>query len=694
MLQIKNKLQVIRFYLINPINKLIGSVNPLLKFVLILLFVSLFYEYPSIVMKRPQSVHKWRQTDCTSVASLYYQTGFHFFKPQTYNLTSDNNTTGYNATSEIPVIYYFVAILYKIFGFHEFIYRLLNTLLFLTALFYLYKTLMLWLKSHFWSAAFTILLFTSPVLVYYGNNFLTDTSAFSFALIAIFFFSKFYFGGRQQNYLLSMLFFLLAGSCKITSLISLVAIIGAFIIELIGLVKLKGDKKLFQKPILQSIPFIIIGLIVGSWTLYARHFNHLHYTDYFSTGTLPIWDLNNQEINQVIKNIKELWLGQYFHITALIVFGISLVLNIIFWKRSNIFLRTILIFIFLGVILYAILWFQTFQHHDYYTINLYILVIFSFLSIGWALQKSLSKYFNNILIKVFFIILILFNINYAKNQIHDRYYGWWNDHNDFQDYDNITPYLRSIGIAPLDTVICLPDITHSTLYLMNQRGWTACYSNNYDSASIQNSIKHGAKYLILNGNVVLGRSYIRSFINHPIGNFGMVRIFKLDKNDRINSNNQINNKNIKIEKIFCGAEKLTSDGKSFIADSSNELLQYGETQSAEKSFSGKYSAKLTKEHPYGMTIHLKNVHPGQYFKAEVYRYSEHKNGQLIVSCNNPKEYYSTAPIDKINIGNGWELLTTEVYVNFTPSDGEIAFYLYNDGLTPVYFDNLQITRLY
>ena len=104
--------------------------NNTLYFLLVLILVSLFYYYPKIVLKRPESVHKWRQSDCTSLALNYYQNGMNFFQPQTHNFTSDNDTSGYCATSEIPFVYYFVAILYKIFGYHDFIYRLFNTLIF------------------------------------------------------------------------------------------------------------------------------------------------------------------------------------------------------------------------------------------------------------------------------------------------------------------------------------------------------------------------------------------------------------------------------------------------------------------------------------------------------------------------------------------------------------------------------------
>ncbi len=213
------------------LQKFLSSINPNLGFVFLLLLFSVLYEYPSILLKRPQSVHHWRQSDCASLALNYYQTGMHFFKPQTHNLTSDDNTTGYCATSEIPIGYYLIACLYKVFGYHDYIYRFVNTLIFLLGLFYLFKTCYLLFNDFFWASGIALFFFTSPVLVYYGNNFLTDSSAFAFALIAWYFFLKFYLYKKQIFFYISMLFFLVAGAYKITALLSFVTIIIVFLLN-------------------------------------------------------------------------------------------------------------------------------------------------------------------------------------------------------------------------------------------------------------------------------------------------------------------------------------------------------------------------------------------------------------------------------------------------------------------------------
>ena len=167
-----------------------------LVFLVILASMSLAYSYQEILFKRPQSVHYWRQADCASLALNYYQHGMNFFEPQTHNLTSNGGKSGNTCTSEVPLLYYSVAVLYHLFGYHEYIYRLLNTLLFFTGLYYLFRLFSNVLKSQFWSTLLPLLFFTSPVLVYYGNNFLSNTTALSMVMIG-----WYHFHSRYQSLL-------------------------------------------------------------------------------------------------------------------------------------------------------------------------------------------------------------------------------------------------------------------------------------------------------------------------------------------------------------------------------------------------------------------------------------------------------------------------------------------------------------
>lgn len=667
------------------------KINPIIRFLILLFVLSIIYEYPSLLVKRPQSAHHWRQSDCASLALNYYQHGMHFFQPQTHNLTSDNGKTGYVAPSEVPVGYYFIAILYKIFGYHDYIYRIVNTLIFLTGLFFLFKTLSLLVKGFFWPAFMALLFFTSPVLVYYGNNFLTDSSALALSLIAWHFFVKFYLTGKDQPYYTAMLFFLLAGMYKITALISLVAIACIFLLELTGATKFKPEGKLFTKPWRHSIPILLIAVIVGGWAMYARYYNNLHGTFYFSTGTFPLWSLNSCEVGKVWENVRVIWLNQYFHYSVLYLMLLVLITNLALARKNNRFLLSITLLLFLGTIIYVILWFSTFKDHDYYTINLYILLIVNMVCFCWLMNRHFPRVFHAWYIKILFLLFFSWNTIYANQQMRMRYYGWFTEYPEYKDYHTITPYLRSIGIRQSDTVICLPDNSHVTLYLMNQRGWTTCLGYNRDSISILSSVKRGARYLIVNGNGILALPYLQHFMTNPIGHYGNIRIFKLDHYDNY-VNHKFYVKPQKISLLCCGAEKVTDDKNSFWADSGRITLEGGYTQSAEKAFTGCYSARLTKTNAYAFTCKFKGVELGEHFIVSVCRYSPEGNGVLVATANDLREFYLNSPTRIEKLRDGWERLTLDFYVPVRTSDGVIAMYVWNDGESPVYFDDFVVKR--
>ncbi len=207
--------------------------------------------------------------------------------------------------------------------------------------------------------------------------------------------------------------------------------------------------------------------------------------------------------------------------------------GLIFSKNSNRVLLIVSLLLFIGTCIYILLWFATFQNHDYYTINLFILLIFVLISFFWTLKSRFPRVFSNVFVKIIFLGFLIFNVAHAHENQKYRYGGWWTEYPEFKDYHVVTPYLRSIGIVPLDTVICLPDDTHFTLYLMNQRGWTACLGHNFDSASVASSVSLGAKYLIVNGEETLNKQYLQSFMTKPVGEFNTIKVFRVGDTETV-----------------------------------------------------------------------------------------------------------------------------------------------------------------
>lgn len=509
-----------------------------LLFLIFLISVSVYYGYHKTLSFRPQSVHAWRQADCASITLNYYRNGMNFFKPQVHNLTSDEGTTGYSATSEIPVLYFFSAFLYKIFGPHEMIIRLINMLIFFLGLFHLFKLLHFLFKDFFWATALSMVFFTSPVLVYYGNNFLVNVSGLSFSITAFYYFTRYYFDKKNKFLIISLLFFFLAGAFKLTSLMLLIALTFYFVIEQLsvfhkGLSKIINDKKLFITGI------VIVFSLIGSWLLYAGYYNEKHQCFYFSTVLFPIWTLSFSEIKDFIKHIWEMWSGEYFNISVHL-FLIGLLIFIVFnIKKADRFYLIVLFGLIVESIVYILLQFWTFHDHDYYTIEQNIVPVFIILTAFGILSNHYSKIFKSPVLKAVYTVFLIFNIFYANSRVEERYNGWQNNYfNDKKDIFSITSYLRGLGIKDDDKIIYIPDFTNVSLYLMDQPGWTQ-YTDmrlnrgipikyNQDSIGIASSISKGAKYLIVNDiSDIYLNPYIKDFTHNLKGNFGSVLIFDL-----------------------------------------------------------------------------------------------------------------------------------------------------------------------
>ena len=497
-------------------------------FIVLLILISCYYHYPEILLKKPQSIHNWRQSDCASLTLNYYQNGMKFFQPEVHGLISDGFTSGKAATSEIPFFYYTIALLYKIFGYHDYIYRIVNTLIFLMGLYALFNLFKKLTIGPIWSISFSLLFFASPVLAYYGNNYLTDITAFSLSLVGWNFFIGYYKQGRKHDFYWSILFFFLGMSMKISAGISVITLMGIYLLDVFNLIRFRPGIKLFPKKGLPVVLFAVTLLLVGGWALYARNYNLRNACGHFSTTIFPIWNMSDAEMTKTMENLRILWLDQYFHRYTIVFFAAMFVFNLLHLKKADKLLITSNIIIFTGTVLYGILWFATFKDHDYYTINLYILPAIIAITFAEYMNRLYPKFSRNLIISGALVYLLFFNVKHTRNELNVRYNGWWNEYPLFRDFDSITPYLRSIGISRFDKVISIPDQSFHTLYIMNQPGWTECYNLNKDSHSVQKSIDRGAKYLIVASAEELSkRPYLSSFTRDLAGKYGTIQIFKL-----------------------------------------------------------------------------------------------------------------------------------------------------------------------
>ena len=306
-------------------------------FVIVFAAISLIYNYDEIIFLPAQSIHLWRQCDCLSQAMTYYTNGTSFFEPAVYNLGSDG--TG-KAVSDFPVIFFITAKIWNITVPNESVMRIINMIIFLAGMLALFKTAEKVLKDSFFALFIVILLFSSPFLVYYANNFLMDVPAFSFALIGFYYFMRFYFSKKRLYLYLFALSFVIAGLLKISSLLGFFAVFGIYFLEVIG-VKFSTDQKIFQNPIKQVIPFVLVFIIQITWFLWVRHYNATYNQGIFLTHIIPVWSLSASEIMEVFQHLNEHFKWDYFRPEISVFIMLLFFGTLLFRKYVNTALQTL-----------------------------------------------------------------------------------------------------------------------------------------------------------------------------------------------------------------------------------------------------------------------------------------------------------------------------------------------------------------
>ncbi len=498
-------------------------------YVLLGLFLILFFVYgfDTILFLRPQGIHQWRQCDCLSFTLNFYHNDGSFFAPVIHYLGRDGDG---KTVSDFPLLYYGIGNLWKITGYHEYIYRLVVLLLSFSGLAALTKTVEGILKDSFMGLFVALILFSSTIFVYYSNNFLMNVPSFSLALVGLYFFYRFYDSGKDKFLFVSMAFFLVGGLLKTPGLMSFVAILGIFVLELIFPLKFGKDGKLFSRPKVQIIPFLVVIVLITLWYGYAASYNAKHNSGIFLIGILPVWKLSMAKITRIIHYVNVLWINSYQSEIMQILSVVFFLVVLAFYKKSQKLLTWLMALLGLGFVLYILLFFQVFDNHDYYLINQLVFMLSIFIAFFYLLKQHYSRFFKSWVFRVLLVLLLAYNVNVCAKNIYNRYHvTWMNGHLiHTKGLENITPYLRSLGIHRTDPVLVEDDPSFDiALYLMDQKGYTTFGGRFRDSLEIRKAIGSGLKYMIVTDSSFLHRAYLQPFIKDRIGHWKKFSIYKL-----------------------------------------------------------------------------------------------------------------------------------------------------------------------
>lgn len=150
------------------------------------------------------------------------------------------------------------------------------------------------------------------------------------------------------------------------------------------------------------------------------------------------------------------------------------------------------------------------------------------------------------------------------------------------------------------------------------------------------------------------------------------------------------NANISYDSIVCDAETMAPDGKHLVGTGGVLLDNDSTTWNTEHVHYGKHSVKLTKEKPFGMTVHLNDVKEGDFLLVSVWRYSANKNkGSLVLSAG--KSLYMPVSVSNQKDSTGWEKLV--IFCPVPASHQDMGVYIWDNTDSPVWFDDMVVKRL-
>lgn len=338
--------------------------------VLLILFV---FTYGNYVNTLPLGVHNWAQSDRYSV-SVRYLNNVNFLKAQTHNLSTIDGRCGV----EFPLIQYVSARVASLVSAKHLplIYRSFNLLLLLIGMWFFIKK---WQLPEIHKLFIGPILFFSPVLFFYGFNFLPDTTGLAFLLIGLGYFVEYSKTSSLKTAIYALLFAGIATLVKTTCGIYLIAMTGTIGLQYLRPLDLK-------KGLTTLVFFTIIAATIWGYDYYFFHkVNEDYYSRIFMSKQQPLNNFN--DLKAFWKGIKY-WHGQYLTWPQTLL-GVGLIGLTFFGKKTktkNVIGGRFIVISFVGLLMFFKLMGMQFINHDYYFI---VGVIPVFFMLIWYLTDAL-----------------------------------------------------------------------------------------------------------------------------------------------------------------------------------------------------------------------------------------------------------------------------------------------------------------
>lgn len=323
------------------------------------------YHYGNDIHFKPHGVHSWAQGDRYSICLNYYEHGLQLFYPRVHSIEPGPDRI---VSCEPNITGYIAACLLKPFGLRiylPFMARFINLLFVLWGLWSLFDVI--YRNTHHFIISLIPLFFafTSPLIIHYSFNFLSDTSSLGFSWLAFALLTRFFLEKK-----IKILYWALAAMTFAALLkMSFAIYLSAFIV--ISLYALWEKNSPIQRYILYLSSVFAAFLTIISLYFWIKHLKVYDHSSIFLTQAF-IFKGNIYEWSKYIEKVFNYWYLAYFN-RADFYYGPVLLFAFVYYAVKN--RKTVGTFILLSVVLMigalSLIFYimsANFLAHDYYFI--------------------------------------------------------------------------------------------------------------------------------------------------------------------------------------------------------------------------------------------------------------------------------------------------------------------------------------
>jgi hypothetical protein len=355
------------------------------------------------------------------------------------------------------------------------------------------------------------------VLLYYGNNYLPDVPALSWAAWGVYAFIRYRQGHTRSRWAV-LAAFALAGLLKITALMPLAGLL---------LAEATRHRKQRLRPDWRWWACLLGPVLVAVlWYAYARAFQARH-TAYFLTQPLPIWLYTPSEIMGYLREMYQNWGSFYLNKWLLLIMAAGAVFLVVRWRKGwhwqwmGTALASLLLFVVM---------FRGFAPHDYFAVPYYFLGVIGIWQAGlWARSQTTFKTYN--LLSVALVALMGLHCLHAHTQLWQGYYHPSREYaQPAYREPGFQAFLTKHGLGRHTPVVSLPDDTPNlSLYLLKAPGWTQ-FNLPLDSTAIAHNHTRlkagGAQFVALHDAAWRQHPAVRPLLGDSLGQYGPMLLYR------------------------------------------------------------------------------------------------------------------------------------------------------------------------